>query len=78
MKKNNANYEDIYDGRLYRSHFENGGFLSNPHNISFMWYSDGMAVFKSSKFSIWPIYLVINELNYKERVKRQHIILAAI
>jgi hypothetical protein len=41
-----------------------GGHLSedNPYNVSFTWNTDGIPVFKSSKFSLWPFYLVINEL----------------
>ncbi|XP_015124328.1 uncharacterized protein LOC107046259 isoform X2 [Diachasma alloeum] len=52
---------DIYDGSLYEE-WMNNGFLSNPHNISFSWYTDGIPVFKSSKVGVWPLYLTINEL----------------
>jgi len=46
---------DIYDGKLYKEQFESG-FLNNPHNISFMWWSDGVQVFKSAvNSSIWPL-----------------------
>ena len=79
VKKNPLNYEDIYDGLLYREHFANNdGFLSQPNNISFMWYTDGMAIYHSTNFSIWPIYLVVNKLPYKERVKKDNIILAGL
>ncbi|KAK3916587.1 hypothetical protein KUF71_025702 [Frankliniella fusca] len=78
MKKSANNIEDIYDGRIYKEHVQRG-FLSNPSNISFMWYTDGVSVFNfSNKFSIWPLYLVINELKYKQRVKKENIVLAGI
>lgn len=78
QKKSPGNVEDIYDGEIYKEHVRMG-FLNNPHNISFMWYTDGICVFNfSNKFSIWPFYLVINELSYKNRVKKQNIILAGI
>lgn len=70
------NIEDIYDGQLYQEEVRNG-FLSNS-NISFMWNSDGVPVFKSKKFSIWPLYLVINELPYKIRYKRANVVLAGL
>lgn len=57
-------YEDIYDSELYRSYVKNKGPLSNPQNISFTFNTDGAPVFKSSNDSIWPIYLVVNELPY--------------
>ena len=68
---------DVYDGALYEKHFRNG-FLSNPNNISFSWYTDGVPVFKSSGTSKWPIYLVINELPYEERMKEENMILVTI
>ncbi|KAE8739415.1 hypothetical protein FOCC_FOCC015083 [Frankliniella occidentalis] len=78
QKKHANNIEDIYDGAIYKEQVDNG-FLSQPTNISFMWYTDGVSVFNiSNKFSIWPIYLVINELRYKDRVKKENIILAGI
>lgn len=42
---------DVYDGSLYRKWVGNG-FLANPDNISFSWYTDGVPVFKSSKISM--------------------------
>lgn len=62
-------YSDIYDGALYTELFENHGFLSYLHNISFTWYSDGIKIFKSGKYNIWPFIFVINELPYEERYK---------
>ncbi|KAK3916672.1 Halomucin [Frankliniella fusca] len=69
--------EDIYDGYIYKQQMENG-FLSNPSNISFMWYSDGVSIFKSSSFSIWPLCLVINELPYKLRSLPENILLVGL
>lgn len=65
---------DIYDGNLYR-HWFNNGFLNNINNISLSWYTDGIPVFKSSHVSIWPVYLTINELPFKDRKKRQNTLL---
>ncbi|KAK3909659.1 Halomucin [Frankliniella fusca] len=81
QKKHANNIEDIYDGAIYTVYKEhtNNGFLSQPNHISFMWYTDGISVFNiSKKFSIWPLYLVINELRYKDRVKKENILLAGI
>ena len=53
---------DLYDGKAYQIHMVEGGFLSNPMNISLLLNTDGVQVFKSSNLSLWPVYLVINEL----------------
>jgi hypothetical protein len=69
---------DIYDGRLYKEQIESG-FLSNPHNVSFMWWTDGLQIFKSSIISsIWPLCLVINELEYKKRILPRNIVLCGL
>ena len=77
-KRSSKNIEDIYDGLIYQKHFKNYGFLANPDNISFLWNTDGMPLFKSSKISIWPIFLIINELEPRLRFKSENIIFAGI
>ena len=56
------NIEDVYDGTLYKDHFQPGGLLARQLNMSFKLNTDGVAVFKSSKFGVWPLFLSINEL----------------
>ncbi|CAD6207103.1 GSCOCG00012699001-RA-CDS, partial [Cotesia congregata] len=46
--------------------------------ISFTWNTDGISLFKSSKFSLWPFYLTINELPFKDRTKKENLLLAGI
>lgn len=76
-KINDDNLEDIYDGSVYKK-MVSDGFLSNKNNISFTWNSDGVPIFKSSKFAIWPLYLVINELPPSMRFRRENFILAGL
>ncbi|CAF1090034.1 unnamed protein product [Brachionus calyciflorus] len=40
--------------------------------------TDGISPFKSSKTSIWPVYLVINEINLNDRFKFSNMILAGL
>lgn len=47
-------------------------------NLSLLWNTDGVPVFKSSKFSIWPLYFVINELPFSERTKRENVLFAGL
>ena len=46
------NYEDIYDGKIYKELSQPNKILSDPNNISFMWNTDGIRVFKSSTFNV--------------------------
>ena len=78
VRQNPGNYDYIYEGEAYTTLSQCSGFLADNRNISFTWYTDGICIFKSSKFSIWPFYLMINELPFDERTKEENIILAAI
>ncbi|XP_072019667.1 uncharacterized protein [Amphiura filiformis] len=77
-KSTENNIEDLYDGKIYKNMFDNEGPLSNPYNISFCWNTDGVPVFKSSKFSLWPIYLSINELDVKYRMRKENMVFAGL
>lgn len=71
-------YGDVYDGELYKSYSENGGPLSQQENVSFTFNTDGAPVFKSSKISVWPIFLVVNELPYKLRMLKENMLMAGL
>ncbi|XP_021344066.1 uncharacterized protein LOC110443942 [Mizuhopecten yessoensis] len=77
-KKRASCVEDIYDGELYRKYSRKEAFLDSKYNISLMWYTDGVPLFKSSKVSLWPLYFSINELPYKERVKPENLLFAGM
>ncbi|CAD6241206.1 GSCOCG00009214001-RA-CDS [Cotesia congregata] len=77
LEDNNHYTTDIYNGSLYQSFVANG-FLANQDNISLTWYTDGIPVYKSSKVSMWPVYLSINELPFVERTKRQNLLMIGL
>ena len=76
-KKTSDAIEDIYDGSVYQNLWEKG-ILNNPKNISFMWNTDGIPLFKSVKCSLWPMYLTINELDPIKRQKRENMLFAGL
>jgi len=53
------NIEDIIDGKNYKGFFGEEGFLRNRYYLAFQMNTDGVALFKSSTFSIWPVYMII-------------------
>lgn len=69
---------DIYDGHIYKSLFENNGLLSDPNNISLSWNTDGVPLFKSSAFALWPLYFIVNKLPYNKRIQRENMIFAGL
>ena len=75
--KNNANnIEDIYDGLVYKE--AEKSFLEFCLNITFTWNADGIQVFKSNSYSLWPFYLVVNELPPEMRFLSENLIIAGL
>ena len=69
LHEHNASHEsyaDICDGLLYQG-LVSQGFSSEPGNIAITFNTDGVPVFRSSEFSFWPLFLLINELPYRMR-----------
>ena len=62
-KQYNYPLKDIVDGKMYK------GLELDQLDFSCCVNTDGVPVFKSSTFSIWPILISVNELNYRDRCK---------
>lgn len=62
-------YEDINCGKLYKNLCDEGGPLHGSHSLSLTLNCDGVPVFRSSTYSIWPLQGMINELPYEVRIK---------
>ena len=78
QKQHIDNYEDVYDGSLYKKLMSPGGVLESMNNLSLLWNVDGIPLFKSSKYSLWPMYFVINELPHRQRILKENCILAGL
>ena len=76
-RPNSSDLSDIFYGNLYGDHIELG-ILGTCTALSLMWYTDGAALFKSSRISVWPLFLSINELPYSERFKKENLLVAAL
>lgn len=75
-KQNDDNIEDLYDCQTYLEAVTR--FLKTIFDISFMWNWDGLQIFKSNTFSLWPFYLIINELPPEMRFKSENILIAGL
>lgn len=78
QKKCHDSIEDIYNGEVYKKFTAFNGPLNDPKKISLTWNTDGIPIFKSSKLSVWPFCLIINELNFVQRTKRENMVLACL
>ncbi|KAL7289509.1 hypothetical protein TKK_0016694 [Trichogramma kaykai] len=66
---NIGHYQDIYDGDLYRQFISSLSDEDRKQYLTVTFNSDGAAPFKSSPLSVWPIYIMINEVPVQERFK---------
>ena len=62
---------DTTSGLLYRELVEKHNFSNN--DLSLTWNTDGIPVFESSRYSIWPIQSSINEL--PPHLRGKHVLL---
>lgn len=77
-KKHKDSIEAVYDGQLHKEHFNSQGFFHGTNrqtreaeaHVSLEIKNDGLAIFKRSSFSIWPLYAVVNELYPAARFSR--------
>lgn len=75
-KKNADNIEDVYDAKNYKDAEKK--FKEFCTNITMMFNTDGMQVFTSNSFSLWPFYLVINELPPNKRFLSENLLIAGL
>ena len=65
-KAEGSTIDDIYDGQMYRS-IANGVLVKDKNAFSISFSCDGVPIFHSSNFSIWPLQGVLNELPPNKR-----------
>ncbi len=58
---------------MYHNLNKDGGPLDSPHAFSLTLNCDGVPVFKSSQYGIWPLQGMVNELPY--HVRKENVLL---
>ncbi|KAE8752310.1 hypothetical protein FOCC_FOCC001103 [Frankliniella occidentalis] len=76
-KQNPENIEDIYDGEIYMQ-TEAQNVTVNGISITLMWNTDGVQIFKSNTYSLWPVYMVVNELPPEKRFLSENLLIAGL
>ena len=76
-KNSDDTITDVYDGVLHKELCEKR-ILNSKDNISFIMNTDNVPVFKLSKVSIWPIFMIINELPYNKKMAKEDMLLSGL
>ena len=66
---------DITSGSFIQEKRKGEGFLKSIHNLSLAFNTDGVPLYNSSSVSIWPVYLVINELPAATRFSQKNMLI---
>ena len=66
-KRERNHIKDIFDGKAYKNLIKNLSPQDRYSYVSAILNTDGAAVFKSSNYSIWPIYIMLNEIPVQAR-----------
>ncbi|XP_063959922.1 uncharacterized protein LOC135155125 [Lytechinus pictus] len=66
--------DDIFDGAAMQKLITEGKV--GPDDFTLLWNCDGVPVFKSSNYSIWPIQIVVNEL--PADMRRKHVLFCGL
>lgn len=74
----NNELTDIKDGTLYKSILssEDGESVKKNKAFTLTINTDGISICKKSKLTIWPVYLIINELPIQKRFSIDNVIIA--
>ncbi|XP_044595363.1 uncharacterized protein LOC123272557 [Cotesia glomerata] len=70
------NLQSMSDGQLYKKLSINNNSSFNKYDFTYTFNTDGCQPSKSSKLSIWPIFVCINELPLK--LQSKHMIMAGL
>ena len=74
---NSGRMQDVWDGSALRSMCQPGRYFSNKYNLTMALSTDGVALYKSSSVSIWPVYLIILNFPAHIRMNAENILLCA-
>lgn len=74
LKQQYDKESDVISGKVYRKLIDT--HVISKTDITLQWNTDGVQTHKSSKVSMWPIQVSINELPY--RLRRQNMILCGL
>lgn len=72
--KGEHDIKDVMDGMMYQNLLEQGKL--DDDDLTLTWNCDGVPIFKSPAYSIWPIQFTINELPYMQR--KDNVIVAGL
>ncbi|XP_049925967.1 uncharacterized protein LOC126405952 isoform X2 [Epinephelus moara] len=66
--------KDVMDGRMYQNLLKQGTLAADDLTLS--WNCDGVPIYNSDTYSLWPLQFTINELPYTQR--KENVIVAGL
>ena len=69
---------DIQDGSGFRKKEQFYGRLTTPEHLGLIMFTDGVPLWRSSRQSLWPIYLAVVNFPPHMRMRKENLLLSAI
>ena len=76
--QSDTHLRDLHDGSAFKGLMSEGEFLSVPEHTGLILSTDRVPIFKSSKGSLWPIYLMVTSIPPHQRCKMDNLIVASL
>ena len=79
MKRRNHGLKDIWDGTTILQDLSTPGqFFNSKNNLALSLNTDGVPLYKSSSWSLWPVFLSILNLPASIRLKAENVLLTGL
>ena len=77
-RRNHGLKKDVWDGTILQDLSTPGQFFNSKNNLALSLNTDGVPLYKSSSWSLWPVFLSILNLPASIRMKAENILLAGL
>ena len=77
-RRNHGLKQDVWDGTILQDLLTPGQFFNSKNNLALSLNTNGVPLYKSSSWSLWPVFLSILNLPASIRMKAENVFLTGL